>query len=98
MTSILNSTLSVSEEKVITKAVERAMYRYIDDTGDNVDQLISSMIKIDVEVELKSEWNCIVGNKYGVTVNCDDNKYIQLFVNDTYNIFVYKSPTIKYNK
>ena len=91
-------SLSNEEERVVRHAISKALKRAFAAPSEDLDQQLSAIIKVDLEVEFKTEWNCIVGSKFGVTVNCDDNKYGQFYVEEVCNVFVFKSPTMRYQK
>ncbi len=94
----LACTLSNEEERVVRAAINKAVRRASADPGEDLDQQLSAIIKVDLEVEFKSEWNCVVGGKFGLTVNCDENKYGQFYIEELCNVFVFKSPTMRYQK
>lgn|SRR3990167_7396205 len=81
---------SVAREAILKAVTEAAIY-----PKESADQFIAQSVKQDLEFELKGSWNCIVGAKFGLAVNVEDNKYAQLFVDERYNIFLFKNPSLK---
>lgn len=94
----LSCTLNNEEERTVRAAISKALRRAFASPTEDLDQQLSAIIKVDLEVEFKSEWNCVVGGKFGLTVNCDENKYGQFYVEEVCNVFVFKSPTMRFHK
>lgn len=81
---------SAAKEAVLKAVLEASIY-----PKETADQFIAQSVKQDLEYELKGSWNCIVGAKFGLAVNVEDNKYAQLFVDEKYNVFIFKNPSLK---
>jgi len=91
----LAHTLTLEELSVVKEAIIKAVIESVMQPKDKIDQFISQEVKVDLEFTLKGAWNCIVGERFGASVNVEDNKYGQFFVDEKYNIFVFKNPTLK---
>lgn len=87
----LNHTLSDAEMKVVEQIITRAVLDSVDQPKDTLEQHLATQIKLMLEHRLQGAWNCVVGDKFGVSVNVESNTYGQFFVDDRFNVFIYRS-------
>lgn len=95
---ILHSTIPPNEQEVVEKAVIKAVIDGGTQAKESVEQFIAAQIKLQLEYRLKGAWNCVVGEKFGASVNVEENTYGQFFVDEKYNVFVFKNPSLGLGK
>lgn len=87
----LNHTLNDTELKIVEQVITRAVLESVGHSKDTLDQHLATQVKLGLEHRLPGAWNCVVGDKFGVSVNVEGNAYGQFFVDDRFNVFVYRS-------
>lgn len=93
----LTSTLEPAEQKLVKEAISKALMDSVSQPDAQMEQGIATIAKNEIEWSLGGSWNVVVGNRYGLSVNICDNKYVQLLVDEKYNVFVFKSVSLKAN-
>lgn len=94
----LHHTLTKDDLAVVRKAILRAVIDVSLQPKDTIDQFIATQVKHELEYRLKGSWNCVVGHKFGASVNVENNNYGQFFVDNCLNVFVFKNPSLGLSK
>lgn len=94
----LSHTFGPKELAIVEKAVTNAVLEALHRPRESLEQFIASQVKLELEYRLPGAWNCIVGEKFGASVNVEENTYGQFHVDDKFNVFIYKNPSLGIGK
>lgn len=96
--TVFHSTLTPEDLAVVEKALTKAVLDASGQPKDTIEQFMAAQVKLELEYRLKGAWNCIIGEKFGASVNVEENTYGQFYLDEKYNVFVFKNPSLGLGK